>query len=600
MNDKLPLVSIVIVNWNGLEDTKQCLKSIGELHYENIEIIVVDNGSVDGSKEYLSALDDIIYIDLPTNTGFTGGHIAGKEVAKGDFIILVNNDLVMDPEWINHALDSFNSHPDAAVVGGKQYMWNDENPAQDATNDYFAFQEVDQSTGNTYTSLVGEEERSVDAISGACMMVKTESLKKVGYLDDDFFTYYEETDLTARLLRAGYRTYYNPRAVAWHKVAASTTRVNKKNSYYLYMMHRNRYMYAIKNFDNKFVREFRRNYFKEVTRSLLRPLKSSIQVRIRAYVWNKLHMKQHLYKRQKIMPLGETYNNHLNEYEPRDATFIIPCYNYGNYVQEAIDSALRQTIPPKKVLIINDGSTDNSRAVIDTYKDNPLVEIIHQQNKGVVATKNLGIEKTSTYWTIFLDADDKIENDYVEKLINTAHSGGYAIVYTDMKVFGATNDVIKARPFNIRSMLQRSYVHNSSLIKTSYLKQIGGYKEEMRDGVEDWELYLTLYEAGAKFGYHDEPIFSYRYHDSSMSRNTQVAKREMEFYRRIAGLHPELFGIRAQLQRRLSRIWYLTTLLVKNPLIAVAIARSAPRALRAALEAIKSGVRDYQNNNKSS
>src|SRR2546428_134912 len=89
---KKPLVSVVILSWNTLEETRECLKNVRELNYPKTEIIVVDNGSRDGSKDFLAAQKDIVYVDLPKNTGFTGGQIAGYKVAKGKYLALINTD----------------------------------------------------------------------------------------------------------------------------------------------------------------------------------------------------------------------------------------------------------------------------------------------------------------------------------------------------------------------------------------------------------------------------------------------------------------------------------------------------------------------------
>ena len=151
-----PLVSLAVLNWNGLEDTKSCLVSLRALNYPNIEIIVVDNGSVDGSKDYFATLNDIVFVDLPYNTGFTGGHIAAEQVAKGRYIGLINNDLVIDSDWINECLATFDRNSKAAMVGGKTFKWNGDNPVYDVSNEFYSFQEVDIRTGNTRTLLVGD------------------------------------------------------------------------------------------------------------------------------------------------------------------------------------------------------------------------------------------------------------------------------------------------------------------------------------------------------------------------------------------------------------------------------------------------------------
>lgn len=592
-----PLVSIAVLNWNGLEDTKQCLKSLRSLNYPNCELIVVDNGSQDSSKKYLSEQKDILFIDLPENTGFTGGHLAAAKEARGEYLAIFNNDLVIDPEWINEAMKVFANHPKAALVGGKLYKWNKNNPLFNRNNEYYAYQEVNPSDGTTYTLLVGEEERPVDSISGASLMFKRKVLGQVGYFDDDFFAYYEETDLIARMIRAGFEAYYNPNAVAWHKIAASSEG-GETSDFYLYMMHRNRYMYALKNFDDMEVAAFLRNYRSEVLKQFLIFLRRRNQesgMRIKAYWWNRRHKKRNLNKRKRVQALGPTYSKKLGSYKPTDVTIVIPCYNYGNYVAEAIDSALNQTLKPQRVLIIDDGSTDSSASVIDKYKNNPLVEIIHKKNQGIVPTKNLGIQNSGTYWTVFLDADDILDKDYVSKLVALANKNRYDVTYTDMEYFGAGKDIFRSRPFSIFPMLQRNFIHNSALIKTSRLKQVGGYKEEMKEGLEDWELYLSLYEIGCSFGYLPEHIFKYRQHSGALSRNINVQKnREAELYRLLISLHPRIFKYMNPSRRRVIRLLRFSWSFVRYPGLFVVIIKAIPKALISGARTILHDVRNYR------
>ena len=100
MSNKYPLISVVMLNWNGLEDTKSCIASLKKSTYSNFEIIIVDNGSEDGSKEWLKSQDDLVLVDLPKNEGVTGGHIEGHKVSKGEFIANLNNDATVDENWL--------------------------------------------------------------------------------------------------------------------------------------------------------------------------------------------------------------------------------------------------------------------------------------------------------------------------------------------------------------------------------------------------------------------------------------------------------------------------------------------------------------------
>lgn len=579
-----PLVSLVVLNWNGLQDTKKCIESLNQLYYRNKEIIIVDNGSVDGSKEYLKKLKGITFVDLPENTGFTGGHIAGRNVSKGDYIALINNDLVLNKNWLNACLETFTKHPDAAVVGGKAYKWDAQNPVNELSNEFYSYQEVDPETGYTRTLLTGDEECSVDSISGAALLVKQSYLDKVGYLDENFFAYYEETDLIARLMRAGFKAYYNPSAYTWHKIAASS---GSDSYFYLYMMHRNRYFYAYKNLDDKYLVRFVKNYRREAMVAFLETFRNrkniDAKARVKAYSWvnkNKLLLQN---ERTKVQGIGGSYTDSLKASEHTDVTIVIPCYNYGEYVSEAIESALNQTVLPKKIIVINDGSTDNSKQIIDKYSNNKLVDIIHKDNSGVIDTKNLGIKLSRTYWTVFLDADDKLSITFIEKTLKMSRNGSKDIVYTDMRLFGAVDDTFKAKSFSVHTLLKTNYINNSALIKTSLLKQVGGYKTEMSHGLEDWELYVTLVEADAKPQYLPLPLVYYRQHKGALSRNANVIYKEKQLILLIKSLHRSFYRKNGYYSTIAWHGLKLVIYTLRYPGLIVVLLRAIPSGIKQAL-----------------
>ena len=257
-----PLVSIVILNWNGLEDTKLCLEHVRNLDYSNYEIIVVDNGSSQDQKDYLANLNDIVFIDNPTNRGFAGGQADGYKQAKGDFILLLNNDAVIDKNYLKNALPMFDD-PKVAAVGGRSYFWNENEDIFDTKNHFYSYMDVHPITAETtlQTSDFGSIQE-VNTISGAAALIRKSVVDQVGYLWEPFFAYYEETDLFARIKRAGYKVLYNPKLHIWHKNGASSD--SQGGSYFFYYhIFRNRYMYAIRNFDDNYFKLFKKSYYRQ-------------------------------------------------------------------------------------------------------------------------------------------------------------------------------------------------------------------------------------------------------------------------------------------------------------------------------------------------
>ncbi|HET7673317.1 MAG TPA: hypothetical protein VFK11_02275, partial [Candidatus Saccharimonadales bacterium] len=198
------------------------------------------------------------------------------------------------------------------------------------------------------------------------------------------------------------------------------------------------------------------------------------------------------------------------------------------------------------------------------------------------------------YWTVFLDADDIIEPQYLQKLVKLGNRSRYDVVYTDMEYFGAVSDIFRSRPFSLFPMLSRNFVHNSALIKTSRLKQVGGYKEQMKEGLEDWELYLSLVEVGSRFGYLPEAIFKYRQHGEALSRNVDVQKnKELELYNRLRDLHPSLFRHMNPNRRRALRALKLLYSFVRYPYLFIVVIKSLSRAAKSGARTSLHEVRSY-------
>jgi GT2 family glycosyltransferase len=218
------LIYIVILNWNGKEDTLACLSSLEKIPYEPFCTVVVDNGSSDGSQEAIrSAFPKITLIENGKNLGFAGGNNVGIRLAleKGaDAIFLLNNDTVADPAILQALTNSLVKHPEAGIFGPKLYLhsepdrfdhlggrWNKKR----AAFDFVALREKD--TGQTHPAL--------DYACGAALFVKREVFEAVGLLEENFFLIWEEADFCMRAKRAGFVSLLAPDAKVWHRVSAS-------------------------------------------------------------------------------------------------------------------------------------------------------------------------------------------------------------------------------------------------------------------------------------------------------------------------------------------------------------------------------------------
>ncbi|MXX82633.1 MAG: glycosyltransferase family 2 protein [Chloroflexi bacterium] len=226
-----PRLSVVIPNWNGKRFLAPCLDSLRAQTEPNIEIIIVDNGSSDGSQGFVkTAYADVHLIELPDNQGFTGACNRGMRAATGEFIALLNNDTEVARDWAAQVLQALDAKPAAGIIACKMLMHNQRDRFHTA-GDYFA---TDGSAGNRgFGELDQGQYDAGDYVFSACggaAVYRRSLLDEIGYLDDDFFFLLEDVDIAWRAQLAGYAVWFAPGAVVYHHISA--TGGGKTASYY--------------------------------------------------------------------------------------------------------------------------------------------------------------------------------------------------------------------------------------------------------------------------------------------------------------------------------------------------------------------------------
>ncbi len=241
------MVSFVIPTWNGISLLPDCLRSIQKQTYSPIEVIVVDNGSTDGSAEFMrSGFSEARIIALGTNRGFAVAVNAGIREAKGEFIALVNNDVELDAAWTFAMTEVLRRHADAGSAACKMFK-ADSRKTIDAVGDGLT------KGGNPLTLGSAEEdigqynqERTVFAACAGAAMYRKSMLEGIGLFDESFISYYEDADLSYRAQLAGYQCVYTPDAVCYHKRGATAGKI--QHDYPVRMQERNLTGFQIKNF----------------------------------------------------------------------------------------------------------------------------------------------------------------------------------------------------------------------------------------------------------------------------------------------------------------------------------------------------------------
>jgi len=224
-------VSVVVVNWNGKRFLEDCLGSLSRQTYANREIILVDNGSTDSSVSYVrEKFPDVKIIELRENTGFTGGNSAGLKTAAGDFVALVNNDTRADDRWLENLVEPMRKDPRIGICASKLVVADTE--SIDSAGDGMTSAGVGFNRGhgadlNTYSSL-----EPVFAACAAGALYRRKMIDEIGFLDEDFFLYDEDVDLSFRGQSAGWKCVYVPDAIVHHRGNATSVRLSDTHVYY--------------------------------------------------------------------------------------------------------------------------------------------------------------------------------------------------------------------------------------------------------------------------------------------------------------------------------------------------------------------------------
>ncbi len=225
------LVSVIIVNWNGRHLIDRCLNSLYDQTYKGYEIIVVDNGSEDGSPSFITEKHPSVkLIGLSENRGFTGGNIEGYRQARGDYIALVNNDAVLSERWLELMIESISSDDRIGLCSSKIIIAGTNRI--DSAGDIFTTAFTGTKIGENEDAGRFTERRMIPGACAAAVLYRRSMLDEIGFLDDDFFLNHEDTDLNMRAWLAGWKCLFVPDAVVYHKVSASIGSLSNTAVYY--------------------------------------------------------------------------------------------------------------------------------------------------------------------------------------------------------------------------------------------------------------------------------------------------------------------------------------------------------------------------------
>lgn len=220
-----PLIYVVVVNWNRCQDTLECLDSLSHLTYPNFRLLVVDNGSNDGSVQAITQrFPTVELLTTPCNLGFSVGYNLGIRHALGqgsDFVLVLNNDTVVDSRLLDELVKY--ASLDVGVLAPKIYYYHKPNCIWSVGGQRhpLTLEMTDKGTGQLDRGQWAQVQER-DYLVGCALLIRCEVFERVGFFDERFFAYYEDMDFCLRTKQSGYRLLLVPQARVWHKVAATS------------------------------------------------------------------------------------------------------------------------------------------------------------------------------------------------------------------------------------------------------------------------------------------------------------------------------------------------------------------------------------------
>lgn len=250
-------------------------------------------------------------------------------------------------------------------------------------------------------------------------------------------------------------------------------------------------------------------------------------------------------------------------------SIIVPCYNQEEYLEEALRSVLLQTFSNWECIIIDDGSTDNSKRIANNFLHiDKRFKYYYQQNSGVIAARNFGISLSIGEFILPFDGDDMLHPEFIQKCLNLIESDRtIRVVYSNVEYIGDFSGQLVLKSFKYEDLLIRNLIVSTALHYKADAKRIGGYDENMKDGLEDWEYWISLLSDGGRAIKIDETLFYYRRRRGTRSDSYSL-ESEMRLRRYIFTKHEKIyfnaFGDTIGILREKERISFILRNIRKN------------------------------------
>lgn len=483
-----PRVSIVIPCFNNGQHIKRAIDSCLNSTFPDIEMIVVNDGSTDpGTLTALHHLNKnktrVIHLN---NHGVSHARNTGIKQSQGQFILSLNADDYIHHTFIEKALRIIEANPKIGFV----------------TSGYQTFGsrgEVWQAPPFQFGRLL------VQNIVCESALFRKQAWSEAGGYNENMKEGLEDWDFWISLAKRGWIGGVIPEPLVYRRVDDSikTHDITVK------------YEQLVKQIINNHPGIYKQKYFYDLLYNFMRD-----ELRARGMMRRML---------------GSDYNM-----DPI-VSVVIPCYNYGQFVQETVDSCINSTFQDIEIIVVNNGSTDPYTIDVLNRLSKPKTRVIHvKKNIGLPYGRNTGIKAAKGRYILPVDADDKIHPTLIEKAYRVMEAKPkVGFVTVGLEYFGNKQGKWIPPAFNFNKLLVNNIVCVTSLFRKQAWIDAGGYNESMLDGYEDWDFWISLAEKGWQGEAIPEALLYYRRHGRNMS--TEAGKKHLDIVKQIRANHPNLY-----------------------------------------------------------
>ena len=481
-------VSIIITVHNRADMTLRCLESLSRnTRYPDWEVVIADNGSTDETAQILKSLEgDVKVLRSEENLGFARGNNRGSRAAGGQLFCFLNNDTEVEAGWLEALTGCMDSHPGAAICGGKLLF-----PDGKVQHAGLIFDKEDRVAYHVYRGLPGDaaevnRERRLKAVTGACMLIKREYFEAAEGFDEGYINGYEDVDLCLRIGRLKGEIYYTPECRVVHHTSSTPGRNDFEEQNYLRF--RAKWHDKIEADEDKFLAaDGYRAEWKGVNCTLKE-------------VW---------------------------------CDIVIPVFNHLDYTRRCLDSIAANTGYPKyRVIVIDNGSGDGTGEYLRSRRD--LTVISNLKNEGYARACNQGAASSRGELLMFLNNDTEVRAGWLNELAASISDPGVSIaggklLYPDGSVqhsgivFDKRDQVgyhlYAGQPgeaFYVNRQREFKAVTGACMmVKREFFDKAGGFDESYVNGREDIDLCLRAVSSGGRIVYNPNCVVVH--HESKTS-----------------------------------------------------------------------------------